>query len=81
MAAKPNISRAARLRDGRSGEEGDKVRTLRLSESSIAGKCFVLRKIFIIMVNLLLLEFLLLGKELFLFKNGKFKDLRALTVG
>lgn len=43
MAAKPNISRAARLRDdGWSGEEGNKVRILRLSESSVAGKCFVL---------------------------------------
>lgn len=42
MAAKPNISRAARLRDGWSGEEGNKVRILRLSESSHAGKGFVL---------------------------------------
>ena len=42
MAAKPNISRAARFRDGWSGEEGNKVRILRLSESSHAGKGFVL---------------------------------------
>lgn len=42
MAAKPNTSRAARWREGWSGDEGNKVGILRLSESSVAGKGFVL---------------------------------------
>lgn len=42
MSAKPNITSIATLRDGWSGGQGNKVRILRVSKPSIAGKCFVL---------------------------------------
>ena len=35
MSAKPNIARAAQLRDGGSGGQGNKVRVLGLSASSV----------------------------------------------